>query len=109
MALVLSQMMLSSVPKRRMEPNYRRCVSCRKVAAKQAFWRIVRVHSASVDAAPLVQLDYGMGRSAYLCPQAACLQLAQKKNRLGRALKATVADGFYQALWQRLADTDTVA
>lgn len=89
-----------------MEPNYRRCVSCRKIAAKQAFWRIVRVSSLPVESPPLVQLDQGMGRSAYLCPQAACLQLAQKKNRLGRALKATVVDELYQALWQRLAETN---
>lgn len=106
MALALSLMMRSSVPKSvLMEPNYRRCVSCRKVATKQAFWRIVRVHSAQAGSSPLVQLDSGMGRSAYLCPQATCLQLAQKKNRLGRALKATVTDGLYQILWQRLADT----
>ncbi|NES45910.1 MAG: YlxR family protein, partial [Moorea sp. SIO2C4] len=26
-----------------MKPNYRRCLSCRKVAPKQEFWRIVRV------------------------------------------------------------------
>lgn len=91
-----------SVPKPLMEPNHRRCISCRKVASKQAFWRIVRVLSAQA-ASPSVQLDSGMGRSAYLCPQANCLQLAQKKNRLGRALKTTVADGLYQTLWQRLA------
>jgi hypothetical protein len=88
-----------------MEPNYRRCISCRKIATKQAFWRIVRVSPSQVDSPPLVQLDSGMGRSAYLCPQTTCLQLAQKKNRLGRALKAAVADELYQTLWQRLANT----
>jgi uncharacterized protein len=50
----------------------------------------------------MVQLDMGMGRSAYLCPQADCLKLAQKKNRLGRALKAPVPDALFQTLEQRL-------
>jgi len=81
-----------------MEPNYRRCVSCRKLESKQAFWRIVRVYPARQ-----VQLDQGMGRSAYLCPQASCLTAAQKKNRLGRSLRALVPEQLYETLWQRLA------
>ncbi|NES70347.1 MAG: YlxR family protein [Okeania sp. SIO2D1] len=80
-----------------MEPNYRCCVSCRKVALKSEFWRVVRVYSSKE-----VQLDKGMGRSAYICPQAVCLKVAQKKNRLGRALKANIQEHIYQVLWQRL-------
>jgi uncharacterized protein len=49
-----------------------------------------------------VQLDVGMGRSAYLCIQSDCLTTAQKKNRLGRALKAPVTAEIYQQLWSRL-------
>jgi len=106
MVLASSLTMRLSAPKPFvMEPNYRRCISCRKIATKQAFWRIVRVSPSQVDSPPLVQLDSGMGRSAYVCPQTTCLQLAQKKNRLGRALKAAVADELFQALWQRLADS----
>lgn len=81
-----------------MEPNYRRCLSCRKVAPKNAFWRIVRVYPSRQ-----VQLDEGMGRSAYLCPQTSCLTMAQKKNRLGRTLRASVPEALYETLWQRLA------
>ncbi len=80
-----------------MKPNYRRCISCRRVAPKEAFWRIVRVHPSQK-----VQLDQGMGRSAYLCPQASCLLIASKKNRLGRSLKVSVPESIYQQLWQRL-------
>ncbi len=75
----------------------RRCVSCRQLNDKSAFWRVVRLFDSHQ-----VQLDQGMGRSAYLCPQASCLQMAQKKERLGRALKATVSAEIYQVLWQRL-------
>ncbi|MBW4576792.1 MAG: YlxR family protein [Aphanothece sp. CMT-3BRIN-NPC111] len=81
-----------------MEPNYRRCVSCRQLAPKEVFWRIVRVYPSQQ-----VQLDQGMGRSAYLCPQASCLEAARKKNRLGRSLKASVPAEIYQTLSQRLA------
>ncbi|NET83701.1 MAG: YlxR family protein [Moorea sp. SIO1F2] len=81
-----------------MKPNYRRCLSCRKVAPKQEFWRIVRVYPSRK-----VQLDQGMGRSAYLCPQLSCLAAAQKKNRLGRSLRASVPKNLYETLWQRLA------
>lgn len=57
-----------------MKPNYRRCISCRKVGLKDEFWRIVRVFPSGK-----VQLDQGMGRSAYICPETSCLQAAQKK------------------------------
>ena len=92
-----------------MQPNYRRCLSCRKVALKQEFWRIVRLSPAQVEelgaaaASASIALDSGMGRSAYLCRQTTCLQLAQKKDRLGRSLKAKVPDHVYTTLWERLA------
>ena len=80
-----------------MQPNLRRCIVCRKIAPKQTFWRVVRVYPSHE-----VQLEQGMGRSAYLCRNAECLKAAQKKNRLGRSLKASVSDELYQRLWQHL-------
>ncbi|WP_315862757.1 YlxR family protein [Trichothermofontia sichuanensis] len=80
-----------------MAPNDRRCVSCRRVAPKSAFLRIVRLHPTHT-----VQLDQGMGRSAYLCPTAACLEAAQKRDRLSRMLKVKVPASIYEALWQRV-------
>jgi predicted RNA-binding protein YlxR (DUF448 family) len=80
-----------------MEVNYRRCVSCRRIGHKSEFWRIVRVHPDQT-----VQLDEGMGRSAYLCRDPECLRAAQKKNRLGRSLKTAVPEAIYQTLWHRL-------
>lgn len=78
--------------------NYRRCISCRKIAPKQNFWRIVRVAPDN-----RVQLDRGMGRSAYLCPNIECLTNAQSKNRLRSALKTRVDDRIYQSLQERLS------
>lgn len=83
-----------------MPPNYRRCVSCRKVDHKSAFWRVVRVFPSQE-----VQLDQGMGRSVYLCPTQDCLQLAQKKDRLGRSLGVAVPAALYQTLTQRLSSS----
>jgi uncharacterized protein len=80
-----------------MTKDDRRCVSCRKVAHRSEFWRVIRCHPSNQ-----VILDRGntfvQGRSAYLCPTASCLQIAQKKNRLGRSLKAQVCDNIYQQL-----------
>ncbi len=80
-----------------MKTNYRRCVSCRQILPKEQLWRIVRVHPSHS-----VVLDEGMGRSAYICPQADCLQQARQKNRLGRSLKAKIPDQIYQSLQQKL-------
>lgn len=80
-----------------MQPNYRRCVSCRKVAHRKELLRVVRIYATGT-----VQCHDGMGRSAYLCPQLGCLNLAQKKNRLGRSLKAAIPDTIYLQLHQQI-------
>jgi uncharacterized protein len=77
--------------------DYRRCVSCRKVADRQEFWRVIKCHPTNAIAIDLGQ-TWMQGRSAYLCPTASCLQLAQKKNRIGRSLKAAIAEDIYQQL-----------
>lgn len=80
-----------------MVKDYRRCVSCRKLAPRNEFWRVVRSHPSNI-----IIIDRGntllQGRSAYLCPTESCLQIAQKKNRLGRSLKAKVDEDIYQQL-----------
>lgn len=85
-----------------MKPNYRRCISCREVGPKEAFWRIVRTYPTRE-----VQLEGGQGRSAYLCPTEACLKVAQKKKRIGRSLKVPVPDDIYEQLWERLLKMPT--
>lgn len=79
------------------EKNHRLCISCRKVVSRDKLWRVIRVHPDNH-----IQLDSGMGRSAYLCPERSCLESAQKKNRLGRALRTAVPQEIYQALFERL-------
>lgn len=79
--------------------NHRLCVSCRETLPKEDLWRIVRTFP-NHD----VQLDEGMGRSAYVCPTPQCLSAAQKKNRLSRILKATVPSDIFQELEARLKE-----
>jgi len=86
-----------------MPPNHRRCLSCRKVALKQEFLRVVRLHPSHT-----ISINAGMGRSVYLCPNPDCLQAAQKKDRLSRALKAAVPPEIYQSLKQKQAETHRV-
>ena len=81
-----------------MSKDERRCISCRKLAPRSEFWRVVRC-SPSKE----IKIDDGrreriQGRSAYLCQTVDCLQAAQKKNRLSRSLKAPVRDDIYQQL-----------
>ena len=91
---------------------HRRCVSCQCVALRDNFWRVVRVPIAITDDNPSeakhnqvqnqIQLDHGMGRSAYLCQKLECLQLAQKKNRLGRSLRTQIPPEIFDILKSRL-------
>lgn len=89
-----------------MLPNIRRCISCRCLAPKSDFWRVVRLAGlGQVQIQPITISATGdqlMGRSAYLCPQADCLQTAQKKNRLAKTLKTQVPNDIYTQLWQKL-------
>ena len=91
---------------------HRRCVSCQCIAPRDRLWRIVRVPIApqendqNVKANIIknfrVQLDQGMGRSAYVCQKLECLRIAQKKNRLGRSLRTPVSSEIFDILKSRL-------
>lgn len=49
-----------------------------------------------------IQLDEGMGRSAYLCPNLECWTVAKSKNRLQSSLRTKVDDRIYKSLEERL-------
>ena len=79
------------------EKDHRLCVGCRQTYHRDQLWRIVRTHPHRQ-----ISIDRGMGRSAYLCQQASCLQAAKKKDRLSRALRVKVPAEIYQTLAARL-------
>ncbi|SBO44635.1 YlxR family protein [Cyanobium sp. NIES-981] len=71
-------------------------MACRSLMDRSELWRVVRL------AAGGIQLDQGMGRSAYLCPRSECLDEARRRKRLQRALRCPVADAVLDVLEQRL-------
>lgn len=86
-------------------PPLRRCVSCRQLLDRSQLWRVVRTktdaHPHPSDAPPIyvVELGHGMGRSAYLCRNLACLEDARKRKRLERSLRASVPTSLYESLF----------
>ena len=78
--------------------NHRRCISCRRVAPKELFWRVVRVASNHK-----IEIDRGMGRSAYICRNRDCLERAKVKNRLRASLRVNIPEQIYQNLQERLS------
>ena len=77
-------------------PVLRRCVTCRKLLDRQQLWRVIRDHQEGVV------LDEGMGRSAYLCPNEACLEEALRRKRLQKALRCQVPNSVVEVLQKRL-------
>ena len=85
-------------------PVLRRCVACRELLDRSLLWRVIRDHRDGV------LLDQGMGRSAYLCPQESCLEEAQRRKRLQKALRCQVPDSVLEVLRERLkSDTESDA
>ncbi|KZR69967.1 hypothetical protein PMIT1313_01077 [Prochlorococcus marinus str. MIT 1313] len=77
-------------------PVLRRCVTCRQLLDRQQLWRVIRDHQEGVV------LDEGMGRSAYLCPNEACLEEALRRKRLQKALRCQVPNNVVEVLQKRL-------
>ncbi|MGL6134452.1 MAG: YlxR family protein [Prochlorococcaceae cyanobacterium] len=77
-------------------PVMRRCVACRQLLDRSQLWRVIRLADGGLG------LDRGMGRSAYLCPNPACLEEARRRRRLQRALRCPVDDTLLDQLEQRL-------
>ena len=65
-------------------PPSRTCLGCRRARPKTMLVRLVRRSSGTVVA------DLGtrpVGRGAYVCPTAECVERALSRNRLGHAFK----------------------
>ena len=77
-------------------PVLRRCVACRELFDRSILWRVIRDHQDGV------LLDQGMGRSAYLCRKESCLEEAQRRKRLPKALRCQVPDSAIEELRTRL-------
>lgn len=69
-----------------MSSPQRTCIGCRRKGDQNSFLRVSR---ASGGRALLYQAG-ASGRSAYICPSAACIEAGLLKGRLERALKGAV-------------------
>ena len=78
----------------------RRCVACKKLLDRQQLWRVIRDHQDGVV------LNVGMGRSAYLCPNEACLDEACRRKRLQKALRCKVPESVFEVLQKRLIQSN---
>lgn len=73
----------------------RQCMGCRERKAKREMIRVVR----GTDG--IVSLDFSgklNGRGAYICPDPACLQKAQKAKSLERSLEVPIPEAVYERL-----------
>ena len=74
----------------------RTCVGCRQEAAKQELIRVVR---RAEGGATIDRAGREAGRGAYLHRDTTCIQTAQKRRALDRALHTTIQP----ELWSELA------
>ena len=78
----------------RTEPQ-RTCIGCRQVKPRSSLHRL-----AVVDGGVVVDPKRVAGRSAYLCRDAACWALAEKRRALDRALELRTTPQDWERLRQ---------
>ena len=83
----------AETPKRKI-PR-RTCVACSKSDAKQGLVRFVRSKEGKVACD---RSGRASGRGAYLCASEECFSAAEKRGRLGAALKCQLSHEDYQHL-----------
>ena len=67
--------------------NERKCVGC---GIKKDKSKLMKITKSSIDGKIVINPNsYIFGRSAYLCYNENCKELALKKNKLNKALKCT--------------------
>lgn len=76
------------MPRERHTP-IRSCVVCRQTSDKRALLRVVRLPEKDGGQVVVDPTGKRSGRGAYVCPEAACIEKAQKQRRFERALSTT--------------------
>lgn len=87
------------MPKQRHMP-IRSCVVCRQTSDKRALLRVARLPEKEGGQVVADPTGKRAGRGAYVCPDEACIDKAQKQHRFERALSAkeTVAAEVFETL-----------
>lgn len=76
----------------------RKCISCRKIAAKTEFFRIVKTKDG-IFADKENRLE---GRGAYICKNETCISDMENKNAVARTFKMKVTPQQYKNLTEEL-------
>jgi len=76
----------------------RTCIGCRRKDDQESFLRVSRTSEGRV----VVCDKGGVGRTAYMCASAACIDAALMKEMLARALKAPVSEAQKEELKKEL-------
>ncbi len=77
----------------------RKCVGCGERKSKKELVRVVRENE---DTFSIDRTGKKNGRGAYLCPDIACLHIAQKKHLLERSFSCQIPDEIYARLEEEL-------
>lgn len=82
--------------------NLRKCISCGKRSNKFDFIRINKVKNRDsgfeIFVSDLGDKRYIEGRTAYLCSNLSCFNLAKKKSRLEKNLKCKIGSKIYDEI-----------
>lgn len=81
----------------------RKCTGCNEMKNKKEMIRIVKDQEGNFS------LDFNgkkPGRGAYICPDEACLNKAEKNRGLERSFKASVDPNIYEQLRKELENYD---
>lgn len=79
----------------------RKCVGCQEMKSKRELIRVVHSPEGDIFVDPTGKKN---GRGAYLCPDPNCLQTAQKRKSLERALKVSIPESVYEVLSSQLRE-----
>ncbi len=77
----------------------RTCVACRQGKDKSELVRVVKTPESGAVIDPSGRMN---GRGAYICRNAECVELAQKKRALSRTFKTDVGTDIYDRLREML-------
>ena len=76
----------------------RKCVACNSMRPKNELFRVVKI-----DGELSLDLTYkAQGRGAYVCRDASCIALAEKKKGFNRSLKCPVSNEVINSLYTEL-------
>lgn len=77
----------------------RTCIVCRNKGTKDNFFKVTKNKNGEVLLEKDKKLD---GRGAYICKNAECVKLCEKKHALNRVFKQEVNPQIYQELTNEL-------